>query len=474
MMHNKAFTLVELIVVITILAVLWTIAFVSFQWYAASSRDSVRITDLKNIDKVLKLKVTAWETLLLPEQALKITASWTTLSYQWNMSEKLLNHYGITNGWLDPLDNIPYTYSVNENRNKYQLLWFLETWDSVALNVAQTFADNSQRFPKTTWDTLWILLDETTNIPLVESWSTTELDIETTADTYWLIIQNSTSIQKWDKEFLTSELDFKIHTKWSCKNILLNGLSKWDGFYLIEPKWTEGFKVYCDMTTDGWGWTALFRMNASKHKIDFWYSNKNTLIWDEYNYLEKSDLFTYNEISVTNSKWYDGWEYVFEKIWNDLYAKRWTLKNAKIVDNRSGLSKRISEWISLSGTIYTYWANAFSYNGNTYNYLLHNNTSIYNYDFPFYTSSLSPLSDKPWWGRHYRQNEISTIFVRDTGKNKRLKHFNGARRYDQDLYAESCKDYKESNYYRAEWDWYYWIKSGTVSLTKVYCDMNNL
>ena len=281
MMHNKAFTLVELIVVITILAVLWTIAFVSFQWYAASSRDSVRITDLKNIDKVLKLKVTAWETLLLPEQALKITASWTTLSYQWNMSEKLLNHYGITNGWLDPLDNIPYTYSVNENRNKYQLLWFLETWDSVALNVAQTFADNSQRFPKTTWDTLWILLDETTNIPLVESWSTTELDIETTADTYWLIIQNSTSIQKWDKEFLTSELDFKIHTKWSCKNILLNGLSKWDGIYKINPTWNDEMEVYCDMTTDWGGWTLV---SNSKNKIvngiKWWIFNDKISDWN--------------------------------------------------------------------------------------------------------------------------------------------------------------------------------------------------
>ena len=169
-MHKRAFTLVELIVVITILAVLWTIAFVSFQWYAASSRDSVRITDLKNIDKVLKLKVTAWETLLLPEQALKLTASWTTLGYQWNMSQKLLSHYGVSNGWLDPLDNIPYTYSVNENRNKYQLLGFLEVWDSVALNINKTFADNLQRFPKTTWDTLWILVNETTNIPLVESW----------------------------------------------------------------------------------------------------------------------------------------------------------------------------------------------------------------------------------------------------------------------------------------------------------------
>ena len=306
---NKAFTLVELIVVITILAVLWTIAFVSFQWYAASSRDSVRITDLKNIDKVLKLKVTAWETLLLPEQALKITASWTTLSYQWNMSEKLLNHYGITNGWLDPLDNIPYTYSVNENRNKYQLLWFLETWDSVALNVAQTFADNSQRFPKTTWDTLWILLDETTNIPLVESWSTTELDIETTADTYWLIIQNSTSIQKWDKEFLRSELDFRIYPKWNCQNILLNWLSKGNGLYVINPTWVMDINVYCDMITDGGWWTAVLNMwqDFFDYNVDGdvgCNTNKDLCISSAWSQLKINDImFEWAEQKIVNNNY---------------------------------------------------------------------------------------------------------------------------------------------------------------------------
>ena len=54
-MNKKAFTLVELIVIITILAILWTIAFLSFQWYTKSARDSVRISDLKNIEKALSL-----------------------------------------------------------------------------------------------------------------------------------------------------------------------------------------------------------------------------------------------------------------------------------------------------------------------------------------------------------------------------------------------------------------------------------
>jgi len=54
-LNYKWFTLVELIVVITILAILWTIAFISLQWYSKSARDSKRISDIQNIKKYLEL-----------------------------------------------------------------------------------------------------------------------------------------------------------------------------------------------------------------------------------------------------------------------------------------------------------------------------------------------------------------------------------------------------------------------------------
>jgi prepilin-type N-terminal cleavage/methylation domain-containing protein len=43
------FTLVELVVVITILAILWTVALLAFRWYSWDARNSKRITDLHNI-----------------------------------------------------------------------------------------------------------------------------------------------------------------------------------------------------------------------------------------------------------------------------------------------------------------------------------------------------------------------------------------------------------------------------------------
>ena len=53
--RKKAFTLIELIVVITILAILWTIAFMSFIWYSVTSRDSLRISDIKTMKTWLEL-----------------------------------------------------------------------------------------------------------------------------------------------------------------------------------------------------------------------------------------------------------------------------------------------------------------------------------------------------------------------------------------------------------------------------------
>lgn len=54
---KKAFTLVELIVVITILAVLGTIAFVSLQGYSGEARDSKRLSDVNNLHKAVSTEL---------------------------------------------------------------------------------------------------------------------------------------------------------------------------------------------------------------------------------------------------------------------------------------------------------------------------------------------------------------------------------------------------------------------------------
>ena len=61
---KRAFTLVELVVVITILAILGTIAFISLQWYSSDARNSKRTSDLKNIEKTMSMKLVNGSSLL--------------------------------------------------------------------------------------------------------------------------------------------------------------------------------------------------------------------------------------------------------------------------------------------------------------------------------------------------------------------------------------------------------------------------
>lgn len=71
---RKAFTLVELIVVITIIAILGTIGFMSVQGYAKSARDSARLTDISNVAKALSVRRAASGGLPTPSAAVEATA----------------------------------------------------------------------------------------------------------------------------------------------------------------------------------------------------------------------------------------------------------------------------------------------------------------------------------------------------------------------------------------------------------------
>ena len=55
---KQAFTLVELIVVITILAILGTIAFISLQWYSQDAKNSKVTSDIASIAKKITLRTT--------------------------------------------------------------------------------------------------------------------------------------------------------------------------------------------------------------------------------------------------------------------------------------------------------------------------------------------------------------------------------------------------------------------------------
>ena len=148
--QKQAFTLVELIVVITILAILWTIAFISLQWYSKDARDSIRISDISNIKTSLELfHLNSWK-YPLPDDKQIVDYGTEILWYQWDFWSSVISSLSrsISEVPTDPLTDKKYIFSVANNKNEFEILSLLE-WDSVALNsISQTNAASLVVTPK--------------------------------------------------------------------------------------------------------------------------------------------------------------------------------------------------------------------------------------------------------------------------------------------------------------------------------------
>ncbi|MFK7780405.1 MAG: prepilin-type N-terminal cleavage/methylation domain-containing protein, partial [Candidatus Gracilibacteria bacterium] len=133
--QNKAFTLVELIVVITIIAILGTIAFVSLQGYSASSRNSVRVSDVSNMKTSLELFHLNAGKYPLPDNFETITYETMDLWYQGDFGDAVVSQLSrnLNKAPTDPLSDKKYIYSVSNNKNEFQILNLLES--DLALNA---------------------------------------------------------------------------------------------------------------------------------------------------------------------------------------------------------------------------------------------------------------------------------------------------------------------------------------------------
>lgn len=191
------FTLVELIVVITILAILGTIAFVSFNNYTVWARDSTRLADLATISKWLLIYRAKIDKYPLPDKSVKIYWSWELIWYQWEVWSTIANIINLSSiWWKDPLYQTNYTYTITSLFDKYQLLTFLEDKSSITLNfeIPQNIkiyaTDYINKYPYVRWDTLWVIINYST-------WSKNEPIYTPLQDTgTWINLESSTVNQK--------------------------------------------------------------------------------------------------------------------------------------------------------------------------------------------------------------------------------------------------------------------------------------
>lgn len=151
---NRAFTLVELIVVITVLAVLWTIAYISLLGYSNSARDTVRISDLKNISKLIELyKVEEW---VFPDVSNPISVSYSgeDIWQQWSFWEDTrLATKRISEVPKDPLTWSEYVYSKTNSTWEYQVWGIVEKYSSISywsFNIYSSAYASTENLPSFT------------------------------------------------------------------------------------------------------------------------------------------------------------------------------------------------------------------------------------------------------------------------------------------------------------------------------------
>ncbi|MDD2871873.1 MAG: prepilin-type N-terminal cleavage/methylation domain-containing protein, partial [Candidatus Gracilibacteria bacterium] len=126
-MNKKAFTLVELIVVITILAILGTIAFMALQGYSTSARDSTRLSDLSSMKTSLELFELDAGKYPQASSGVNITYSGATVWNQGTFGETVFaNVDRLDKIPTDPLTEKEYTYSTLLTGNEYELGGMME------------------------------------------------------------------------------------------------------------------------------------------------------------------------------------------------------------------------------------------------------------------------------------------------------------------------------------------------------------
>jgi prepilin-type N-terminal cleavage/methylation domain-containing protein len=306
----NGFTLVELIVVITIVAVLATIAFISFQSYSEKSRDTVRMSDLKNIEKWLSVFEVRNNKYPEPDNKVDITASWVIINYQWFAWNSVLWIIWVNGGWIDPIEWDYYTYVTNSTKTKYQLLWYLESEPVTLHSIKSTYAWLENRYPQLHWSQLGVLINPISKEPIQKTGSW--VDIFNNSNSYDVYINKQDYGLNINWAVLLQKFNFRLYENWSCDAILKNNKSTWDWLYIINPDWNSEYQVYCDMTTYYKGLTIFLTDTWNNFKI-----RNQWLPLCFSNILEKS-CYT-NKISWVSTI------YRINSIWDvaDLYTGNW-------------------------------------------------------------------------------------------------------------------------------------------------------
>ncbi len=295
---TKAFTLVELIVVITIIAILSTIWFVAYSWFSSKARDSSRVAQLKSINQALEWYTTRWK-LPLPDDKVTIYASWTIIWYQWNAWEAVLNKIWIKEWWKDPNDDKYYTYSIDSKLKNIQLLAFLENDPSEDKEMTYNIKNND---------------------PLLSYWNEVKYPLNKDSITRQSL-RDSSFHSEWK---IFSFLPIANATDYTARIARPYGSKLWILLDSSNNPIQENINLrtsWLDIVTTTWSYTAVFtykdKITASWSNLILWFTLRNP---DLANF--DNSLVLYYDMETTTTVWGLTVLKDFSKYWN-----YWSLTN---------------------------------------------------------------------------------------------------------------------------------------------------
>lgn len=285
---QKAFTLVELIVVVTILAILSAVGFVTYSGYIAWVRDTGRLTSLNSMADALELYSNR-QTVPIPDNNVEVRSSGSLVAWQGVAWENTLRTIEFYKWAIDPLTEKHFSYYVTRDRKSFQLLGFLEDSEKDKIQAVRNKVRASDEeyfllYPKVFGNKIWILTTpdfEPIQENSIVTWSG-HIDIKTTDQEYIAFLTEEEKITGTGAELQYLEwLLLAWDLRNSCKKILAANprLTGKDGIYYINLNGPQ--KVYCDMTDKWGGWTRYvdIKWNYSfedAKKCWLWiYSNNN-------------------------------------------------------------------------------------------------------------------------------------------------------------------------------------------------------
>lgn len=242
-----------------------------------------------------------------------------------------------------------------------------------------------------------------------------KVDVVLTQKEYKIVMNNQKTIQG------SGSVLSQIISNYNCKNILMNGGSKWDGIYVITISGWDTFNVYCDMTTDGWWWTLIALSNTSKNTfwknlnraspfVDFYKNEVDTienttlsdeLTWSVLKYERRKDLISYStQTMVKWIKWTSDFSVINTKLnfWNRMVSSNERLSWKFCWDSQTNTYINNNFWRT---SLQTWWNNCWRIENIpslTKNDLITSQKVGINYEWCLSTAPSSPI----WLGRFIR------------------------------------------------------------------------